>query len=294
MSAKKRGLGSGLDTLLGVSREIEESQEQAAQSKAAGKELQTLPVDRIQRGQYQPRRYFDEEGLKDLAESIKQQGLLQPIVVRALSGEKYEIVAGERRWRASQLAGLDKVPVIVKELDDESTMAVALIENLQREDLNPMEEAYALARLKDEFGLTHDQVAKAVGKSRPAVSNFLRLTTLSEPVRQMVENTDLDMGHARALLALEGKDQLSAARLIIEKQMSARQAEALVRGWEVKKGKQKKPAAKADADVARLEQQLSEKLGADTQIQQGAAGKGKLVIKYNSLDELDGILKHIK
>lgn len=294
MSARKRGLGSGLDTLLGVSQEIEQSQEQAAQSKAAGRELQSLPVDQITRGQYQPRRYFDEDGLKDLAQSIKQQGLLQPIVVRELSKDRYEIVAGERRWRACQLAGLDRIPVVIKQLDDESTMAVALIENLQREDLNPMEEAYALARLKEEFNLTHDQVAKAVGKSRPAVSNFLRLTSLSEPVRQMVENTDLDMGHARALLALEGKDQLSAAQVIIEKQMSARQAEELVRTWGQKGSSRKKAPAKIDPDVKRLQQELSEKLGAETQIQQGAAGRGKLVIKYNSNDELEGILKHIK
>ena len=294
MSARKRGLGSGLDTLLGVSQEIEQSQEEAAENRAAGHQLETLPVEHITRGQYQPRRYFDEDGLKELAESIRQQGLLQPIVVRQLGKDKYEIVAGERRWRASQLAGLDRIPVIVKQLDDESTMAVALIENLQREDLNPMEEAYALSRLKEEFGLTHEQVAKAVGKSRPAVSNFLRLTSLSEPVRQMVENTDLDMGHARALLALEGKDQLSAARAIIEKQMSARQAEELVRGWGKKATGKKKQPAKADPDVQRLQQNLSEKLGAEVQIQAGATGRGKLVIKYNSNDELEGILKHIR
>lgn len=292
MSAKKRGLGSGLDTLLGVTRQINEIQ-QADSGDGTPRDLMNLPVEQIQRGQYQPRRYFDEEALKELAESIAQQGLLQPIVVRELAPQKYEIVAGERRWRACQLAGLDRVPAIVKDLDDEATIAVALIENLQREDLNPMEEAYALARLKDEFELTHEQVAKAVGKSRPAVSNFLRLTTLAEPVRQMVESTDLDMGHARALLALDSKDQITAARLIVEKALSARQSEALVRNWN-SGSKAKKAAAKVDADVQRLQQDLSEKLGADVSISQGARGKGKLIISFNSNDELEGILSHIK
>lgn len=315
MSAKKRGLGSGLDTLLGVSREIEEAQTQAAQSKSAEKSaaqdknevqkgnLLELPIDQIQRGQYQPRRYFDEDALNELAESIKEQGLLQPIVVRTIGpqgkdkGSKYEIIAGERRWRASQIAGLHNIPVLIKELDDKSTIAVALIENLQREDLNPMEEAYALNRLKDEFDLTHDQVAKAVGKSRSTVTNFLRLTALAEPVRKMVENTDLEMGHARALLSLDAKQQLEAAKQIVEKAMSVRQAEALVRklGDNAFSKAGSKPAkAKPDADIQRLEQQLSEKIGAQASIQHQANGKGKLIISYNSSDELEGILSHFK
>jgi|MEHZ01.4.fsa_nt_MEHZ011181899.1_38 ParB family chromosome partitioning protein len=309
MSAKKRGLGSGLDTLLGVSREIEEAQTSAAEVKAtAGKteakqsNLLELPIDQIERGQYQPRRYFDEDALSELADSIKEQGLLQPIVVRSLAPQgknkepKYEIIAGERRWRASQLAGLHNIPVVIKELDDQATMVVALIENLQREDLNPMEEAYALSRLKDEFELTHDQVAKAVGKSRSTVTNLLRLTGLTEAVRKMVENTDLEMGHARALISLEAAQQKEAAIQIVEKAMSVRQAEALVRNFG--KGKSKATstgtAAKPDADIQRLEQQLSEKLGAASSIQHKTNGKGKLVISYNSTDELEGILSHFK
>lgn len=306
MSAKKRGLGSGLDTLLGVSREIEEAQTEAAeisatQGKTEAKKgnLLELPVDKIQRGQYQPRRYFDEDALNELAASIKEQGLLQPIVVRTLAGGKgkdanYEIIAGERRWRASQIAGLHEIPVLVKELDDEATIAVALIENLQREDLNPMEEAYALSRLKEEFDLTHDQVAKAVGKSRSTVTNFLRLTALAEPVRLMVENTDLEMGHARALLSLDEGQQVDAAKQIVEKAMSVRQAEALVRGFGKAGSKPTKAAAQPDADIQRLEQQLSEKIGAAANIQHKANGKGKLTISYNSSDELEGILSHFK
>jgi|TARA_B110000483_G_scaffold141911_1_gene169489 ParB family chromosome partitioning protein len=301
MSVKKRGLGSGLDTLLGVSREIEEAQKSATEVKAtAGKteakqsNLLELPIDQIERGQYQPRRYFDEDALSELADSIKEQGLLQPIVVRSLSKNKYEIIAGERRWRASQLAGLHSISVVIKELDDQAAMVVALIENLQREDLNPMEEAYALSRLKDEFELTHDQVAKAVGKSRTTVTNLLRLTSLTEAVRKMVENTDLEMGHARALISLEAAQQKEAAIQIVEKAMSVRQAEALVRNLGTGKSKEASIAAKPDADIQRLEQQLSEKLGAASSIQHKTNGKGKLVISYNSADELEGILSHFK
>lgn len=301
MSPKKRGLGSGLDTLLGVTREIEEAQTSAAAVKAtAGKtaaqqsNLLELPVDQIERGQFQPRRYFDEEALNELAASIKEQGMLQPIVVRSQGKNKYEIIAGERRWRASQIAGLHNIPVLIKELDDQAAMAVALVENLQREDLNPMEEAYALSRLKEEFELTHDQVAKAVGKSRSTVTNFMRLTGLAEAVRKMVENTDLEMGHARALLSLDAAQQKEAAIQIVEKAMSVRQSEALVRNFGKRKSKAKSTAAKPDADIQRLEQQLSEKLGAAASIQHKASGKGKLVISYNSTDELEGILSHFK
>ena len=301
MSAKKRGLGSGLDTLLGVTQEIEESQQEVAQSSPDNNSaLHELPVDQIQRGQYQPRKYFDEDALNDLAESIKEQGLLQPIVVRTLSSGKsggknasYEIIAGERRWRASQLAGLHSIPAIIKELDDQATMAVALIENLQREDLNPMEEAYALSRLKDEFTLTHDQIAKAVGKSRSAVTNFLRLTGLVESVQKMVENTDLEMGHARALLGLDTANQKAVATEVVEKTLSVRQTEALVRNFGKTSGRSTSTAT-GDVDIQRLEQKLSEKLGAASSIQHKSNGKGKLVINYNSADELEGILSHFK
>ncbi len=301
MSAKKRGLGSGLDTLLGVSKEIEQSQVEVAAGKTEAHQgnLLELPVDQIQRGQYQPRRYFDEDALNELADSIKEQGLLQPIVVRSLSapktkGIKYEIIAGERRWRASQIAGLHNIPVLIKELDDQATMAVALVENLQREDLNPMEEAYALSRLKDEFELTHDQVAKAVGKSRSTVTNLLRLNGLTEAVRKMVENTDLEMGHARALLSLEAAQQKEAALQIVEKAMSVRQAEALARNFNKGASQSKAEPAKPDADIQRLEQKLSEKIGARSTIQHKASGKGKLIINYNSTDELEGVLSHFK
>lgn len=294
MSAKKRGLGSGLDALLGVTQEIQDSQQ--ASAGANRRDLINLPIEQLQRGQYQPRRYFDEQALQELADSIKEQGLLQPIVVRSIGPDRYEIIAGERRWRACQLAGMDRIPSILKDIDDESAIAIALIENLQREDLNPMEEAQALSRLKNEFDLTHEQVAKAVGKSRPAVSNYLRLLSLSEPVQRMVENTDLEMGHARSLLGLEIGRQLEVAEEIVEKAMSVRQSEALVRRLQEASGngakKLKRPSN--GTDVVALERELSDKLGAPISIQQNAGGKGKLVIGYSSLDELEGILDHLR
>lgn len=286
--AKKRGLGRGLDSLLGVKEDIETSQKQPTVQQG----LQHLPIDQIQRGRYQPRRVFDKQALAELAESIKSQGLLQPIVVRSVASEKYEIIAGERRWRAAQIAGFAEIPSIIKEIPDETAIAVALIENIQREDLNPMEEAVALMRLQQEFNLTHDEVASAVGKSRSTVTNFLRLNTLQEQVRQFLESRQLDMGHAKALLALEGIAQINAAKEIVAKQLSVRQAEALVRSLLNPKPKQADRSS-GDADIKSLEQSLADKLGASVRISHKASGKGDMIIHYNSADELQGILKHL-
>jgi len=247
----------------------------------------------IQRGKYQPRRDIEPESLQELADSIKAQGVMQPIIVRPVSDKKYEIIAGERRWRASALAGLDSVPVIVKNVADETAIAMALIENIQREDLNPIEEAASLQRLQQEFELTQQEVATAVGKSRSTVANLLRLMTLGEDVRKMLEHGDLEMGHARALLALAESDQSHGARTVVAKGLSVRQTEALVRSWLAAKDK---PAREkhVDPNILRLQDDLSQKIGAKVKINHTASGRGKLVLDYNSLDELDGILSHIK
>lgn len=302
MATKKRGLGRGLDSLLGVKEEVEETVEKSKQHsqeelRAGGEDLQLVPIDIIERGRYQPRRVIDEKSIEELAESIRQQGLMQPIVLRPLSGGKrYEIIAGERRWRASQKVGLEVIPALIKDVPDEAAIAMALIENIQRENLNPMEEALALTRLKDEFKLTHDDVAKAVGKSRSAVTNLMRLSNLQEQVRMLVENGDLEMGHARALLALEGALQLQAARDTVEQELTVRQTESLVKALqaEPKAAPSKAKTKIKSADVKNLEQDLSEKLGTAVTIEEGRGGKGKLVISYSSVDILDGILKHIK
>jgi len=299
MATKKRGLGRGLDALLGGSAKETRPVEQSTEPSAAGngKSLNNLPVDLIQRGKYQPRRNFDQDKLQELADSIASQGVIQPIVVRPVAENKYEIIAGERRWRAAQLAGLQEIPVVIQEVDDQAAMAMALIENIQRDDLNPLEEADALQRLLNEFGLTHQQIAQAVGKSRTAVTNYLRLLELVDDVKQMLQEGSLDMGHARALLGLQGNDQLKAAREVVEKGLSVRETEKLVRrlqGIEENKTEEKKPVAQQiNPDVARLQDNLSDKLGAKVQIKQSAGGKGQLLIAYNSLDELDGILDHI-
>lgn len=290
MAVKKRGLGRGLDALLGGSN-VNTLEEQALQADKS--ELQHLPLELIQRGKYQPRRDMDPAALEELAQSIKAQGVMQPIVVRPLGDNRYEIIAGERRWRAAQMAELDSIPAVIREVPDEAAIAMSLIENIQRENLNPMEEALALSRLKEEFGLTHQQVADAVGKSRAMVTNLLRLMSLEADVKKLLEHGDLEMGHARALLSLTGAKQVEAARTVVAKGLSVRQTETLVREFE--KEKPAKPApAKEDPNVRHLINDLSDRLGAPVQIQQGNAGKGKLVISYNNLDELDGILAHIK
>ena len=300
MAARKRGLGRGLDALLGASNAKQTAGSVAEQVQGSGQStgnedhtLKELPVDLIQRGKYQPRKDIDPESLQELADSIIAQGVMQPIVVRPISDRKYEIIAGERRWRATQLAGLDIIPAVIRDVSDEAAIAMALIENIQREDLNPIEEAASLQRLQQEFELTQQEVASAIGKSRSTVANLLRLMTLQEDVRRLVEHGDLEMGHARALLGLEGNDQSQAARSVVGKGLSVRQTEALVRNLLAKKDQ---PAAVKgiDPNIRQLQDDLSLRLGARVQIQHTAKGKGKLVLAYNSLDELDGILSHIK
>ncbi len=291
MASKKRGLGRGLDQLLGIP--ADKGGEKATGSAAEG-ELRNLPVEAIRKGRYQPRHDIAEEALQELADSIRAQGVVQPVVVRPLPESKgeYELIAGERRWRAAQLAGLHAIPAVVREVPDQAAMAMGLIENIQREELNPIEEAAALHRLIEEFGLTHQETAEAVGRSRAAVSNLLRLLTLEPKVKQMLEEGQLEMGHARALLSLDGAAQIRAAEEVAKRGLSVRETEQLVR--RLLKPAEKKPAPKVDPDIQRFADELSEKLGARVQIQHSAKGKGKLVIQYNSLDELDGILDHIK
>ena len=297
MTTKKRGLGRGLDALLGASATADANVDaaQAAPVATPGEDdgLRKLPVDLVQRGQYQPRRDIEPESLQELADSIRAQGVMQPIVVRPISDRKYEIIAGERRWRATQLAGLDVIPAMVRDVSDETAMAMALIENIQREDLNPIEEAVALQRLQQEFELTQQEVADAVGKSRSTVANLLRLTTLQDDVRRLVEHGDLEMGHARALLALDGNAQSQAARTVTGKGLSVRQTEAMVRRLLAAPDKPE-PVRGVDPNIRQLQDDLARRLGAKVKIQHTARGKGKLVLAYNSLDELDGILSHIK
>lgn len=296
MSGKKRGLGRGLDALLGAGARPTPPANADGQKQPIDGVLKELPVDLIQRGKYQPRRDIEPESLQDLADSIKAQGVMQPIVVRPISDSRYEIIAGERRWRATQLAGLHSIPTIVRDVPDEAAIAMALIENIQREDLNPIEEAAALQRLQQEFELTQQEVADAIGKSRSTVANLLRLMSLREDVRRLVEHGDLEMGHARALLALEGDHQSQAARTVVARGLSVRQTEALVRKL-LEQGQNPEPGEpepRIDPNIRSLQDDLSQRLGTRVQIRHGAAGKGKLVLSYSSLDELDGILSHIK
>jgi len=257
-----------------------------------------IAIDLVERGRFQPRRHFDEDKLRELADSIAAQGVVQPVVVRpAREGGRYELIAGERRWRAAQLAGLAEIPAVIREVDDQSAMAMGLIENIQRDDLNPLEEAQALHRLLEEFELTHQQIAQAVGKSRTTVTNLMRLLELNPDVKAFVERGELEMGHARALLALEGELQSRAAEKVVKKGLSVRETEALVRRYKEHGGEPQKKAARAvemDPDVRRLLQELGERLGAKVDLKQGSGGKGKLVISYNSLEELEGIMAHIR
>ena len=298
----KKKLGKGLDALLSTGStqamanllgKQTEHQQSAPASEDKDGDLKNIPIDLIQRGKYQPRTDMHEEALQELAASIKSQGVMQPIVIRPLSSDKYEIIAGERRWRASQIAGLDKIPAIIKPVGDEAAIAMSLIENIQRENLNPIEEAMALKRLQDEFELTQQEVADAVGKSRATVTNLLRLIGLHIDARRMLEHGDLEMGHARALLSLPDLQQAAAARTVVGRGLSVRQTESLVRRLVAGGGTTNKGGA-IDADIKNLEESLEGKLGTKVMIQHTAKGKGKLVVKYNSLDELDGILSHIK
>lgn len=294
MAAKKRGLGRGLDALLGNA--ASDQSEDAPASAGPTDNLTSLPVDLIQRGRFQPRRDFNPDSLQELADSIAVQGVVQPIVVRRVEENRYEIIAGERRWRASQQAGLSEIPVVIRDVNDQTAMAMGLIENIQRDDLNPLEEAGALHRLLNEFDLTHQEIARAVGKSRTTVTNLLRLLDLNPDVKQMIEEGRIEMGHARALLGLKEALQSEAARQVTLQGLSVRETEKLVRrlqGADETAGRSR-PPAKEDPNVRSLESNLTEKLGARVKLQQGSGGKGKLVISYNSLDELDGILEHIQ
>lgn len=282
MSSIKRGLGRGLDALLGDISIAEEKKQH----------LQSLPIESMQRGKYQPRKDLNPEKLQELADSIKAQGVIQPIIVRKISFEKYEIVAGERRWRASQLAGLTQIPVVIKEIDDRTAMAMALIENIQREDLNPLEEAEALKRLLDEFEMTHQLIAEAIGKSRTTVTNLLRLMDLHPDVKKLLLSNHLEMGHARALLSLEGSKQVALANKVIKEGLTVRATERLVKESHADPKNQK--IKLIDNDTVKLQDELTGKLGAKVTIDHKENGSGKLVITYTSLDELDGIIELLK
>ena len=291
--SKRRGLGRGLDALLTNAPKKEESAEQALSSNAEEitppqSELQKLPIEQLQPGKYQPRKDMSAEALDELSNSIKSQGIIQPIVVRPIGENSYEIIAGERRWRAAQLAEIDVVPCLIKDVPDEAAVAIALIENIQREDLNAMEEAIALQRLLTEFELTHQEVAEAVGKSRTTVTNLLRLNNLNDEVKTLLEHGDIEMGHARALLALQNDEQTTTARAVVAKELTVRETEALIKKIQ-EPAKVKEEKAK-DPNTKSLEQNLSEKLGSQVTITHNTKGKGKLVISYTNLDELDGIV----
>jgi ParB family chromosome partitioning protein len=307
MTTKKRGLGRGLNALLGGAAKSApvvptDAPTVAVQAGAAAAEpidgsLRKLPVDLIQRGKYQPRQDMHQESLQDLADSIKAQGVVQPIVVRPIGHDnptRYEIIAGERRWRAAQLAGLQDIPAVIREVPDRAAIAMSLIENIQRENLNPLEESRALQRLIQEFELTHQEAADAVGRSRAAVSNLLRLLDLTDEVKALVEGGQLEMGHARALLALTGGDQTQAARQVASKGLSVRETERLVKRLLSDAAKPPVPPKRVDPDIRRLEEELAGHFGAKVNLEQGRGGKGKLVISYNSLDELDGILERMR
>lgn len=298
MAGKKRGLGRGLDALLGSALNDSVIQQTDEVEASSVDQLQTLPVDVIQRGRFQPRQEFDQEALQELADSIQAQGVVQPVVVRPVESggqAKYELIAGERRWRATQLAGLHEIPAVVRDVPDQAAMAMGLIENIQREELNPVEEATALQRLIEEFGLTHQETAEAVGRSRASVSNLLRLLSLESSVKKMLEHGQIEMGHARALLSLQdGAQQLQAARQVEHKGLSVRETERLVKKLLAPKPSQTETSTKMDPDTLRLQEEISEKLGAKVQFQYNNQGKGKMLIHFNSIDELDGILNHIK
>lgn len=307
--SSKRGLGKNLSELLNNSRRTvnlgsftdndltDEQREKTNQSSARadvdakGDGLAQVAVDSIHRGRYQPRRVFDQDALQELADSIKAQGLIQPVVLRPV-GNGYELIAGERRWRAAQLAGLDKIPAVIQDISDQAALAIGLIENIQRENLNPIEEAQALRRLIDEFGLSQAQVAESVGRSRSTVTNLLRLLNLNHDVRMFLEHGDLEVGHAKALLALDDRDQHQVAMIVVDRNLSVRETEKLVKHHQ--QPKSAPPAATADPNIVNLQQRLSDQLGAKVVLQQTSCGKGKLVIHYHSHDALEGILAHIR
>lgn len=283
-SRKKPALGRNLSSML--------SQTTLKQvQKGTGDQLRNLPLDVIQPGRYQPRSVFDEEKLSELADSIRSQGVVQPVVVRPVDEGTYELIAGERRWRAAQIAQIDEIPAVIRDVPDEASVAMALIENIQREDLNPLEEATALRRLIDDFQMTHQEAAEAVGRSRAAVSNLLRLLDLMQEVKDMVDLRRIEMGHARALLSLDDKLQVQAAREVVRKRLSVRETENLVR--RLQQASKKKGSRRVDPDILRLQNRMAEQLGARVRIQHQASGKGRLVISYNTSDEFEGILERL-
>jgi ParB family chromosome partitioning protein len=289
VTSKRRGLGRGLDALLGASAGTHVA------AVVSDGQLRELPLDLIERGRFQPRMHIAPEALEELTQSIRARGVVQPIVVRpAEDGLHFEIIAGERRWRAAQAAGLAEIPAVVREVPDDAALAIALIENIQREDLNPIEEASAVSRLIEEFSLTHQEAADAIGRSRVGVSNLLRLLDLGDDARAFVEQGELDMGHARALLGLKGEAQSQAAREVVSRQLTARQTEELVRRMKAPADAKSESGDGGDPDVRRLADELGEQLGARVQVLQGGGGKGRLVIHYSTLDQLDGILERIK
>ena len=300
MSTRKKRLAKDLDLLIGISKaelpvtNTTSAVETASSAQASKEGLIFIPLEHLQRGKYQPRREFEKTALAELASSIRTDGVMQPIVVRAISSEKWEIIAGERRWRASQLAGIDRIPAVVREVSDESAIAMALIENIQRENLNAIEEAEALKRLQVEFELSQQQVAERVGKSRSVIANLLRLLTLEPDVRHLIETSQLDTGHAKVLLALEGPKQLKVARQVVSGKLSVRQTESLVKSTLAGPNSGDEASTRADPNITKLERDLSGKLGAAVSINHAKAGRGKLVINYSSLDELDGILRRIR
>jgi ParB family chromosome partitioning protein len=301
MTSKKRGLSRGLDALLADTLDLNkvstkqlmnETTTNAAPVQVASGFVE-INVKRLHPGKFQPRREIQESELESLANSIKEQGILQPVVVRNIGNDGYEIIAGERRWRAAQLAGLTTVPVIIKDVPDQAALAIALIENIQREDLNPLEEAIAFERLGNEFGLSHEKIAAAVGKSRTTITNLLRLLNLRPDVKLLLENGDIELGHAKVLLALQGAQQSAIAREVVAKRLSVRETEHLVLKTLEDQGGKPVDKKVYDPNIRRLETQLTEKVGCKVKILQSAKGKGKLQIDYNSLDELDGILSHM-
>lgn len=287
MAGQRRGLGRGLDALLS-------NVETATQPTRRGDRLAKLPIEQLERGRYQPRKDMRAEALAGLADSIRAQGVVQPLIVRPGKDGRYEIIAGERRWRAAQLAGLAEVPAVVREIPDQAAVAIALIENIQREDLNPLEEAEALSRLTEEFELTHAEAAEAVGRSRAAVTNLMRLLELGPEAKRLVREGRLAMGHARALLALSGRRQDEAAREIARRELSARDAEALVRRLKSPAAEARPKEKRRDPNVAALERELGEHLGARVAVQTASKGKGRVVIHYASLDQLDGIIERLR
>lgn len=278
--SKPKGLGRGLDALLGGNEE------------APRDALTTLPIGRIRPGRYQPRTKMDQQALAGLAASIRSQGLMQPLLVRPVDRDRYELIAGERRWRAAQMAGLEEVPALVREVPDDAALAMSLIENIQRENLNPMEEAAGLNRLVDEFRMTHEQAADSVGRSRSATTNLLRLLKLAKPVQEMVMEGALEMGHARALLALDGARQIEAANRVAAKGLSVRDTEALVQQW--LRGPAGRVKRKTDRDLARLEEEVSERLGTTVEIRPARKGSGKILVHYASLEHLEALLKKLR